>query len=316
MKRLLISRSCAAMRHCRPGIWLLLIGLTAVSRAQQIPAQSLYRSRLLTAAHSFTIGVEGPGVDRDGNLYAVNYNHEGTIGKISPQGKAEVFLELPKGSVANGIRFDHTGHMLIADYTGHSIWKLDMQTKSLALLAHEPGMSQPNDIALDNRGHIFASDPDWKAGTGKIWRIDADGTVSLLDSMKTVNGIEVSPDNRILYVNELLKIWAYDLSPGGEISGKRLVIEFTDFVLDGMRCDAAGNLYQTRFGKGMIAMISPNGKLLREIPLKGSKPTNVAFGGTDGRTLYVTMQDQGNIETFRVSIPGREWKMIQKINNN
>ena len=59
-------------------------------------------------------------------------------------------------------------------------------------------------------------------------------------------------------------------------------------------------------------MVSPAGELLREIPLIGKRPTNVAFGGTDGKTVYVTMQDQGNIEYFLVEIPGREWKMQKK----
>jgi gluconolactonase len=48
--------------------------------------------------------------------------------------------------------------------------------------------------------------------------------------------------------------------------------------------------------------------LLQEIKLNGAKPSNIAFGGTDGRTAYVTLQDQGNIESFRVEMAGREWK--------
>jgi len=258
------------------------------------------------------MGCEGPAVDKNGNLYAVNFQHEGTIGKVSADGTASIFLELPKGSVANGIRFDSHGNMLIADYTAHTIWKVEMATKKLTLFAQEQRMSQPNDIAIDNKDRLYASDPNWKAGTGRIWRIDTDGKFTLLDSMKTVNGIDVSPDNKTLYVNEVLKIWAYDLSSTGDISNKRLVIEFPDFVLDGLRCDVEGNIYQVRFGKGVVAKVSPQGKILKEIALTGKKPTNVAFGGKDGRTIYVTLQDEGNIETFRVDKPGREWMMRQK----
>ena len=57
----------------------------------------------------------------------------------------------------------------------------------------------------------------------------------------------------------------------------------------------------------MVAVVSPQGEVLREIRLKGSKPSNVAFGGADGRTVYVTLQDRGAIETFRVDHPGREY---------
>ncbi|WP_426667728.1 SMP-30/gluconolactonase/LRE family protein [Mucilaginibacter sp. McL0603] len=295
---------------------LLFAGLFAAiainSGAQTADTTGLFKSSLFTPVKSFTTGVEGPAVDKDGNVYAVNFDHDGTIGKITPDGKASVFIELPKGSVGNGIRFDSHGNMLIADYTGHNIIKVNMSTKQQNIIAHNDGMSQPNDIAIDNKDRIYASDPNWKAGTGKIWRIDTDGKMKVLDSMATVNGIDVSPDNHTLYVNEKRKIWAYDLSSKGDISNKRLVIEFTDFGMDGLRCDIKGNIYQARFGKGTIAKVSPDGKIIKEISLTGKRPTNVCFGGADGRTMYITLQDQGNLETFRVDDPGREWKMSKK----
>ena len=76
-----------------------------------------------------------------------------------------------------------------------------------------------------------------------------------------------------------------------------------------MRCDVTGNLYIARHGKGTVVKVSPSGEILKEINLNGKKPSNVAFGGKDGRTVYVTLQDQQNIESFRVDAPGREWKM-------
>lgn len=291
---------------------VLLTAIVTSSNAQSADTAVLFKSALFTPVKSFTTGVEGPAVDKDGNVYAVNFDHDGSIGKMTPDGKASVFIELPKGSVGNGIRFDSHGNMFIADYTGHNIIKVDMATKQQSIFAHEDGMSQPNDIAIDNKNRLYASDPNWKAGTGKIWRIDTDGKVTLLDTMATVNGIDVSPDNHILYVNEKRKIWAYDLSPKGKISHKRLVIEFPDFGMDGLRCDIKGNIYQARFGKGTVAKVSPDGKILEEIILTGKRPTNVAFGGPDGRTVYITLQDQGNLETFRVDEPGREWKMAKE----
>ena len=57
----------------------------------------------------------------------------------------------------------------------------------------------------------------------------------------------------------------------------------------------------------MVAVVSPRGDVLREVPLKGRKPINVAFGGADGRDVYVTLQDRGAIETFRSDRPGREY---------
>jgi len=274
-------------------------------------SEELYKSSDFTAVNSFTSGAEGPAVDKDGNLYAVNYSKEGTIGKITPAGEGSIFIELPNASVGNGIRFNSKGEMLIADYTNHNILKVDMANKQLSVHAHDSTMNQPNDIAIDNKDGLFASDPNWKAGTGRIWRIDTDGKIFILeDNMGTTNGIEVSPDGKTLYVNESVqrKVWAYDLSESGAVSNKRLLIDFPDFGMDGMRCDVDGNLYIARHGKGVIAKVSPAGKLLSEIKLNGTKPSNVAFGGPDGRTAYITLQDRGNIESFRVEAPGREWK--------
>ena len=76
-----------------------------------------------------------------------------------------------------------------------------------------------------------------------------------------------------------------------------------------MRSDIEGNLYITQYGKGTVVKISPKGKLLHEVKLHGKNPSNIAFGGEAGRTIFVTVQDAGNIENFRVEEPGREWKM-------
>jgi gluconolactonase len=271
-----------------------------------------FQAHDLTTDSSFTNGAEGPAVDKDGNIFAVNFSKEGTIGKITPDGKGILFIELPNGSVGNGIRFNSIGEMLIADYTNHNILKVEMAgVNNISVYAHDSTMSQPNDIAIDDKDRLYASDPNWKAGTGRIWRVDTDGKINLLeDSMGTTNGIEVSPDQKTLYVNESVQrnVWAYDLSSDGGISNKRLLISFPDFGMDGMRCDVAGNLYITRHGKGVVAMVSPEGKLLREITLKGKQPSNIAFGGPDGKTAYVTLQDRGIMEQFAVDIYGREWK--------
>lgn len=294
---------------------ILFMCFSIATVAQKPCSSELYKSSVLTPVNSSTDGVEGPGIDRNGNVYYVNYVHEGTIGQITPEGKTSIFVELPEGSVGNGIRFDHSGNMLIADYTRHNILKVNMADKKISVFAHEPKMSQPNDIAIDSKNRLYASDPDWERLTGRIWRIDVDGKVTLLDSLGTANGIEVSPDEKTLYVNAVPDVWAYDLSPKGDISNKRLLINFPDFIMDGMRCDVKGNLYIARFGKGVVAVVSPEGKLIREILLTGKKPTNVAFGGKDGCTVYVTLQDQGNLECFRTDTPGREWKMLTKAKN-
>lgn len=294
---------------------LLAVAFPFFSSTQRPISDDLFKSSAFTPANSFTAGAEGPAVDTDGTLYAVNFAREGTIGQVTPAGQATLFVELPAGSVGNGIRFNSRGDMFIADYPKHNILKVAKGTKQVSVFATELRMNQPNDIAIDSRDRLYASDPNWKNNTGNLWRIDTDGKVTQLEAnVGTTNGIDVSPNNKTLYVNESVqrKVWAYDLSAGGTISNKRLLIEFPDFGMDGMRCDAKGNLYITRHGKGTVVKVSPAGKLLREITLLGKKPSNIAFGGKDGRTAYVTLQDQGNLETFRVDTPGREWAMHRK----
>jgi sugar lactone lactonase YvrE len=275
-------------------------------------SEELYISKPFTQNSEFTNGIEGPALDIKGILYVVNFEKAGTIGKVSQEGLASLFVVLPEGSIANGIRFDSKRNMLLADYTGHNILQVNMENKEITVYAQNGQMNQPNDIAIMDNDILFASDPDWKNSTGKLWRIDQDGSTHLIEKdMGTTNGIEVSPDNRKLYVNESVqrKVWVYDLSDNGEISNKRLLIEFADFGMDGMRTDVVGNLYITRHGKGTVAKISPDGDLLQEITVSGTKPSNIAFGGKDGRTAFVTLQDNGNIDSFRVESPGREFAM-------
>jgi sugar lactone lactonase YvrE len=260
----------------------------------------------------FTKGIEGPAVDKDGMLYVVNYSMEGTIGAVRPDGIVTLFVKLPAGSVGNGLRFDHEGFLYVADYTKHNVLQIDMNQRKVIVYAHEERMNQPNDLAIMDNGILFASDPSWKNSNGRIWRINRDGVFTLIeDDMGTTNGIEVSPDNKTLYVNESIqrKVWAYDLNEEGNVSNKRLIHEFDDFGMDGMRCDIKGNLYITRHGKGTVAILSPDGNLVNEIILKGKKPSNIAFGGKDGKTCFVTLQDRLLVETFQVDYPGRAWKM-------
>ncbi|MBU2970384.1 SMP-30/gluconolactonase/LRE family protein [Pseudoalteromonas sp. C2R02] len=255
----------------------------------------------------FTQGVEGPAVDKSGHLFVVNFEKEGTIGKVTAKGEAQLYITLPKGSTGNGIRFDIKNNMYIADYSGHNILKVDAYNKKASVFAHNPKMNQPNDIAIMKTGTLFASDPNWVKSTGQLWRIDTNGSTHLIESgMGTTNGIEVSADQKHLYVNESVqrKVWVYDIQPDKSLKNKRLLIEFADFGLDGMRVDIKGNLYIARYGKGVIAKVSPQGKLLSEIKLKGQYPTNVAFGGKDGNQIFVTMQKRGAIETFFAQYPG------------
>lgn len=285
-----------------------------LSALQRVNSQGLFEVTHFTDPGSFTSGAEGPAVDGAGNLYAVNFSRQGTIGKVTPKGEGSVFVELSDGSIANGIRFNSKGDMFLADYVNHNILKVNMKTREVSVFAHEPRMNQPNDVAIGANDILYASDPNWAESTGQLWRIDTDGTTTLLEKeMGTTNGVEVSTDEKKLYVNESVqrKVWQYDLSDEGEISKKRLLIEFPDFGMDGMRCDQKGNLYITRHSKGTVVIVSPEGEVQREIEMaEGKNITNLAFGGPDGKTVYCTVADTGNIQAFRTDTPGRSWKLF------
>ena len=292
----------------------LLVGILLLGAACQCPfckpAQSLYTATPLTATNAFTSGIEGPACDAAGNIFAVNFQKQHTIGRTTPAGVSEVFVMLPGTSIGNGIRFDREGKMYVADYTGHNVLRIDPTTRKIEVFAHEPRMNQPNDLAIAPDGTLFASDPNWKEKTGQLWRIDTDGTVTrLAENMGTTNGIEVSPDGKKLYVNESVQrnVWVFDIQPDGSLANKKLLKKFPDFGFDGMRCDIDGNLYITRHGKGTVVVLSPAGKILREIDVLGAKPSNLCFGGPDGRTVYVTEVEHRRLVQFRVERAGLSW---------
>ncbi len=266
------------------------------------------RSMDFTAEHVFTEGIEGPAVSPAGEFFAVNFEREGTIGRVDALGKGEVFLTLPDSSIGNGIRFDKNGNMFVADYKGHRVYRIKKGSKTPEVWAFQPDMNQPNDLDIAADGSIYLSDPNWNEGSGKLWRVHPDKRVELLETgMGTTNGITISPGDSILYVAESLQrtIWRYDLEKDGAPTNKKQFMSFEDFGLDGMRCDVRGNLYITRFEKGTVLILTPDGRIMDEVILSGKKPTNITFGGPDGRTCFVTVADRGCVEIFRSPFPGK-----------
>lgn len=270
--------------------------------------KDLDRSFDFTPEHLFTPGIEGPAVDSKGNLYAVNFESEGTIGIVDEKGTPSLFATLPEGSIGNGIRFDPEDNMYIADYAGHNILLIQAGTTEAVIYAHDSLLNQPNDLAMAPGGMLYASDPNWEKGTGQLWRIDEQGFHRIEENMGTTNGIEVSPDGGYLYVNESVqrKIWRYDLDSEGATSNKELFFQFEDHGLDGMRCDNQGNLYVCRYDAGQVVVFSPQGSILRTVQLKGKKPSNITFGGKGRKQCFVTMADRGCFESFYADFPGRE----------
>jgi sugar lactone lactonase YvrE len=289
--------------------------LLALVTAPTLAAPKLFESAQRTPSGEYTFGIEGPAVDRDGNLFVVNLGKPGTIGRLAPEATAsEPFAELPEGSIGNAIRIDAQGTMFIADYKKHTIFAIEKDSTTPRALFHSEQMSQPNDITLSHDGSIYASDPNWKARAGRIWRIAkaADGSMhgtvmTAPRAMGTTNGIDLSPDGRMLYVGESNsgEIWSYTVD-GNSLGNAKLIKSFEPNTIDGLRTDISGRLLIARILKGTIAMMTPDGVVRREITLTAKQPTNLAFGGSDGKTVFVSQRQGGFIESFRTDVEGRE----------
>lgn len=300
----------------RATLFLCELAVACIVASPAMAQEPPFQSRQITPAGEYTFGIEGPAVDTQGNLYVVNFGKPGTIGKLSAgASQSELFAVLPEGSIGNAIRFDRDGRMFVADYKKHNIFLVSSDGKQVETYFHSDDFNQPNDMTIANDGTIYASDPHWKQRDGQIWRIarSADGTVAgekmTADrKMSTTNGIDLSPDGKTLYVGEsdTREIWSYRID-GPRLLSPKLVKKFDDFGIDGLRTDTEGNLLVARILKGTIAVLTPQGKLKREIKLSAAEPTNLAFGGDDGKTVFVTQRKGGFIESFCTDRPGREY---------
>lgn len=282
------------------------------------PAETLYISEPVSTHGVFSKSIEGPAVDQHGHLYFVHNLRKGTQGtivKMVPNEEPQLWLELPQGVVGNSIRFDAKGGMYVADYKGHRIFHVDTDGKTVSAVMEHPAMNQPNDFAISRDGSFYMSDPSWsKRQNGNLWVRGPGGEVQLLDTnVKASNGIDLNPQETLLYMGESISgtIYSYRLE-NKKLFDKKVFYKFEPDTIDGLRTDSEGNVYVARITKGSIDCVSPEGKLLRSIPLVGREPTNLAFGGKDGRTIYVTLRDGGYIESFRVEFPGREWELSRK----
>ncbi|MFN0166255.1 MAG: SMP-30/gluconolactonase/LRE family protein [Bryobacteraceae bacterium] len=293
----------------------------AVLVVASIAAPVDWESTPVTAKNSFTSGIEGPACDAAGNLYAVNFARQGTLGKVTPDGTASLFVTLPDGGAANGLRFDSHGFLLAADYVKHHVWRIEMPqgrfVEDLAADWKGAPLHQPNDLGISSDDTIYFSDPDWSAkkGGGRIFMITKPPkrkTVLLDDGLDGPNGITVSADDRYVYVGESIgrRILQYERRVDGTLANKKVWFDFDsggvpkEGVPDGIRCDVKGNLYVTVVRIGKVLIIRPDGKLDSPIRTQGKNPANITFCGPDGRTVYITEKEFGRVEKARVEHPG------------
>jgi sugar lactone lactonase YvrE len=295
-----------------------LFALLLAAVTPSASAQTLFQSEPLTDSGLFTRHIEGPAVDAAGNLYVCNFASDGMVARLRPGSVVpESFVSLPHGSVPNGMRFDKNGRMFLADYKGHTIFVVEPGARVAAAYFRSAQFHQPNDLAVSSEGTLFASDPDFRGHSGRIWRVSkgpdgrARGAIMEADrSMGATNGLDLSPDEKTLYVSEsdTREVWAYTVN-SDRLSSPRLMHRFEGpraEELDGLRTDVDGRIFVARPGAGAVAILGADGSLLREVRALGANPSNLTFGGPDGKTIYVTNASTRGVERFLSDRPGRE----------
>jgi sugar lactone lactonase YvrE len=318
---------------------LALAAMVALGALSIANGEELFVSERLTKPKLFTSHIEGPAVNADGDLFVVNLNipgagdQGGRIGKIKKATThPEPFTTLPNGGIGNGIRFDLQGRMYVADFKQHLIHVIEPGSMSAERYfppspntTGQPAFNQPNDLAIARDGTLYASDPK-RDGTGRIWKITRapDGTVSGAVMTSTsprqqgkTNGLDLSPDNTTLYVSESrvgnshpAQIFSYRID-GLKLTDETRVMKFDQGDVDGLRVDTDGRIFFARPDAGEVAILVPPGSpgaAQKPVATLGRAPTNLTFGGADGRDVFVTQADKDKlfVERFRTNRPGRE----------
>jgi gluconolactonase len=171
--------------------------------------------------------------------------------------------------------------------------------------------SGPNDLVFDSIGNFYFTDP-WGSSAenpnGCIYRVSAKGEIKLFASgLAFPNGIVVSRDGKDLWVAITRKnrILRYGIDEEGNILRSTIFCQLSGgWGPDGMALDVAGNLYVAHFGGGDVLIINPKGEITERVSIGGLRVTNVAFGGPDRKTLYVTEVETNSVYRFNTDFPG------------
>ena len=253
---------------------------------------------------------EGPVWHPDGYLLFSDIP-PGIIYRWTPGG-ITAFLTPSRRS--NGLIFDRQGRLVACEHDGRQVSRMAGDGQMVTVAANYQGkrLNSPNDIVEHSSGSIYFTDPFFgitketsELGFFGVFRVDPDGRLTLLVSdPETPNGLAFSPDESILYVNDTFRrhIRAFNVQSDGSLSNDRVFITMTgdaDGLPDGMKVDVQGNVYCT--GPGGIWAIDPSGDHIGTIGFPET-PANLAFGGQDNQTIYVTART--SLYSVRTNVPG------------
>ena len=218
------------------------------------------------------------------------------IRKLDASGKVSTVIE---DSGSNGLAVDADGNILAATHKYKSVSRYTLDGKRSDVVSKYQGnvFNSPNDMALAADGTLYFSDPDFQRAAApggqdktRVYRVAKDGSVTVVDdTLKNPNGVSLSPQGDVLYVNGMVGdhgvLRAYKIVGGKPQQGHDLVPKLG--IPDGMAVDCLGNIYVTEHTDRRLSVFTPAGKQIATIKVDANV-TNAAFGGADGKTLFIT----------------------------
>jgi len=256
---------------------------------------------------------EGPLWHPDGFFSFVDIRVD-RLYRLAPGGVPEVMREHTGGG--NGTTFDLEGRLLMCEGANRRVTRMDVGGNVEVLVDRYEGkrLNRPNDIVCRSDGSVYFTDPGLRLPLNErelpgsaVYRVAPDGAVTLVAECEYPNGLAFSPDERTLYVANSRwteYIHALELDADGRVLRRRIFADMSsderDGVPDGMKVDADGRVFCT--GAGGTWVFAPDGAHLGVIRTP-EVPANLAFGGPDLRTLFLTART--SVYTLRVKTPGQ-----------
>jgi len=257
--------------------------------------------------------LEGPAFDRDGNLYIVDTAFQ-RIFRITPNGEWDIVVQYD--GWPNGMKFHKDGRLYVADYR-KGIMVLDVKAGKIEPLletAYSEGFKGCNDLAFASNGDLYFTDQGQTGivdPTGRVYRLRSNGDLQrLADNIPSPNGITVSTTDKHVYVavTRSQQIWRLPIMRDLQISKTGVAIQLSGGVgPDGIEMAVDNGLVVCHINMGVWLFdphMRPTHLVYAEDP-KHDHMTNIAFGGSDYKTIYITEALSGDVLTAKLPVAGK-----------
>ncbi|CAL77627.1 putative gluconolactonase [Bradyrhizobium sp. ORS 278] len=256
--------------------------------------------------------LEGPSFDRQGRLYVTDIPF-GRVFRIDPDGAWTLITEYD--GWPNGLKIHADGRIFITDYK-RGLMLLDPgngQITPFLETAATESFKGVNDLVFGRSGTLYFTDQGQTGmhdPTGRVWRLGTDGRLScLVNTIPSPNGIVVDPHETFLLVavTRANQVWRIPLPASGITTKVGVFVNLHGGPggPDGLALDRDGNLLICHTGFGSVWRVSHVAEPLdRIVSCADVGTTNLAFGGKDNRSLFVTESRTGSILRADLETPG------------